>query len=171
MVDKNENFDFDDTIDQFRSKYFSEKDNLKSISIRGVNAEVYEQFVNKTKDLDMNVGMAVSKMMKDVVDSIEEGFPQISAKVLRPLNKKPLAVIGHENLTVTKQDLIDAANEISFINIKKLSFAPDVDKETFQQYILKIINCHNIRIPNIFPKLVLLSKLQDCKNIDIYEVD
>lgn len=171
MFDENENYSFKKDIGGFSAINFPEKENLKSISIRGVNAGVYEQFVTKTKVLNMNIGDAISKLMKDVVNSFEDGFPHISAKSLGSITKIPLSIIGHEDLTITKQDLVDAKNQISLINITRLSFAPDVDKETFQQYISKIIGCTNIKVPNVLPKLVLLSKLQACKNIEIYEVD
>ena len=171
MFEEHENDNFNDELDNFMREDFPKQEILKSISIRGVNADVYEKFVSKTKVLNMNVGSAISKLMKEVINSVEDGFPHISAKSLRPLNRKPLSIIGHEELTITKQDLVEAKNQINLINIKKLSFAPDVDRETFQHYVFKIISCQNIRIPNMLPKLVLLAKLQTCKNIEIYEVN
>ncbi len=157
--------------DPLATDVFSNEENLKSISIRGVNADVYEQFVNKTKKLNMNIGNAISKLMQDVVSSFDEEFPQISAGSLRSANKMPLSIVGHVDLSISKQDLEEPGEKIAFVNITNLSFTPDIDKKTFQKYISKIVSCRGVRIPNILPKLVLLSKLVECKNIEIYEVD
>ncbi len=147
------------------------EENLKSISIRGVNAEVYEEFARKTKKLDMNMGNAITQLMQEVVSSFDEEFPKISAKSLRSTRKMPISIIGHVDLTISKQDLEEPGEKINFVNITNLSFTSDVDKDTFQKCIFKIVSCHGVRIPNVLPKLVLLSKLVECKNIEIYEVD
>lgn len=168
MPDENPNEYFRDPL---ATDDFFNEENLKSISIRGVNADVYEQFVNKTKKLDMNVGNAITKLMQDVVSSFDEEFPQISARSLRTTHKMPISILGHVDLTISKQDLEEPGEKISFVNITNLYFTPDVDKDTFQKCIHKIIGCRGVRVPNIFPKLVLLSKLVECKNVDVYEVD
>ncbi|UYP44306.1 hypothetical protein NEF87_000591 [Candidatus Lokiarchaeum ossiferum] len=168
MSDENSNENF---REPFATDDFFNEENLKSISIRGVNADVYEQFVNKTKKLDMNVGIAITKLMQDVVYSFDEDFPEISAGTLRSVNKMPLSIVGHVDLTISKEDLEEPENQISFVGIQNLTFTPNVDKETFQKCINKIVGCHGVRIPNILPKLVLLSTLVDCKNIEFYDVD
>ena len=83
----------------------------------------------------------------------------------------PVSIVGHVDLTISKQDLEEPGEKISFVNITNLSFTHDVDKDTFQKCILKIVGCRGVRVPNILPKLVLLSKLVECKNVEIYEVD
>ncbi|WP_371804901.1 hypothetical protein [Candidatus Lokiarchaeum ossiferum] len=168
MSDENPNENF---RDPFATDDFFNEENLKSISIRGVKADVYEQFVNKTKKLDMNIGKAITKLMQDVVSTFEEEFPQISAESLRSANKVPLSIVGHMDLSISKEDLEEPGEQISFIGIQNLSFSPNVDKDTYLKCINKIVGCRGIRIPNILPKLVLLSKIVDCKNIEIYETD
>ena len=52
-----------------------------------------------------------------------------------------------------------------------LDLKPDVTQESFNKYIREIHRCNNIRIPNILPKLIILSKIMRYEKIEIYDVE
>ncbi len=143
----------------------------KSISIRGVNAEIYDQFVNQIKKIDLNVGDAITKLMKDVINTFDEEFPELSANSLKMMSLERLNIVHHDGITITKQDLVESGRKVSFINCRDLTFAKDIDKPTFLQYVEHITNCDGITMPKILPKLISYSKLQRCRNIKFYEVE
>jgi len=144
---------------------------LKSISIRGVNAEIYDQFVNKMKTIDLNIGDAITKLMKDVISSFDKEFPELSAKSLKLLSLGTLSISHHNNLTISKKDLLDTERAINFIHCSELRFEPDVDQLTFLQFVKNIMHCNRVQIPKILPKLLLLSRIRFCENVEFYEVD
>ena len=147
-------------------------DEVKNISIRGVNSDVYEQFSNKIKVHEMTIGDAISKMMGDVVADFDETFPEISAASLRAIAGLRKGSIQHQGrVSVSKKDLVDADMRFYFQHIKVLEFEDDVDLETFEKYVGGIQHVTSVRIPAILPKLKLLAYIQFCKEIEVYEVE
>lgn len=143
----------------------------KMISIRGVNAELYAEFVDKIKSLDLNVGDAFSKLMLDVIKTWDNTFPEFSEHSLRLKSLKPLRIQNHDDLTISRMDLIESGRRVIFRNCQNLHFEPDIDKITFQTYIVGIQYCNHVKIPKILPKLLLLSLTRGCENLEFYEID
>ena len=140
---------------------------MKNITIRGIDAEVYEDFTKNIKSIDMNIGEAISRMMKDVLSDFDETFPALSAKTVRRMKK--LSINHHRDLRITKEDLEEAGAKISFNHIKNLEFAPDITKEIFESYVSGIHHCDHIRMPKVLPKLILFSKVHYCRDLEFYE--
>jgi len=78
-------------------------------------------------------------------------------------------ITHHDSLSLSKHDLEEANTVFYFQHIDQLIIEPDVDLETFQTYIHSIQHCSQVKIPNILPKLLLLSKIRFCEEIEIYE--
>ncbi|MFW9778361.1 MAG: hypothetical protein ACFFE8_05855 [Candidatus Heimdallarchaeota archaeon] len=147
---------------------------LKNVTIRGVDSDVYETFSNKIKMLDMTIGDAITKMMRDIVVNLDETFTDpdlkspLSSRTLIGLEK--VAVSHHKKLEINAKDLVDANSQISFAHIGSLKIGPDVTKNLFMRYIRNISHCKEVQLPGILPKLLLLSKISFCGNIEMYEV-
>jgi hypothetical protein len=141
-------------------------DDYKKITIRGINSNVYDEFTNKVKTLDMNIGDALTKMMADVIKDFDEALPSISAKSLRSMKKHSIS--HHKKLSISRADLEVENSRFSFSHITRLKFGPDVTQEVFEKHVSSVSHCRNVILPNIFPKLVAYSMLNFCETIEFY---
>lgn len=145
---------------------------VKNVTIRGIEAEIYNEFSQQMKILGMTMGDAISKMMSDVLKDFDETFPDLSAKSLRTRARLPKAVISHhDELTVGAKDLIEANARVTFSHMGLLEIGPDVTRELFLRHVGRITHSDTVRIPAILPKLVVYSRVQFCDQIEIYDVD
>ncbi|MHA2362612.1 MAG: hypothetical protein ACXAC7_01545 [Candidatus Hodarchaeales archaeon] len=143
---------------------------VKNVTIRGIESKTYEDFSYYMKVLGMTLGEAVTKMMTEVMKNYDGTFPDLSAKAFK--GKEPLkkANISHHNiLSVSEHDLIDANARLSFSHISLLELEADITVKSFNRFIRSISHCDKVRIPNIFPKLLVFSKLEGCDEIEIYD--
>jgi hypothetical protein len=143
----------------------------KSVTIRGIDSSVYDDFSTKMKQLQLNLGTAVTKLMQDVLKDPRDEFPTLSAKSLSVLKLARANIEHHPQITVSKQDLIEANAGFSFSHIEELTFDSSVDRQTFNIYVRYIEHCKVVRIPSILPKLLIYSKINHCKHIEVYEVE
>lgn len=149
----------------------SDQDELKNISIRGVNADVYDLFSDKVKNLELNIGQALTKLMEDVIADFDETFPEVSSESFKTLAKLKKGNIQHQRkLSISKNDLVSADMRFYFQHIDHLEFAADVDLETFEKFVGGIQHVDNVRLPNIMPRLKVLAFVQHCHNVEVYDV-
>lgn len=133
---------------------------LKNVTIRGVNSHTYDEFSRKVRDLELNLGDAVNKMMEDVLADFDDAFPDLTARASFGRFHMQKASIAHYNeLTITKRDLEESNARFSFTHIDKLVIANDVTREVFEKYIRSISHCRRVYIPASLPKLFVLSKM------------
>ncbi|MHA2362611.1 MAG: hypothetical protein ACXAC7_01540 [Candidatus Hodarchaeales archaeon] len=150
----------------------SKPEKLKNITIRGIDAKYYEEFSHAMKILNMNMGDAVTKMMKDVLSDFDETFPDLSAKSFVKSKELPRASINHhDSLTISESDLLDANVRFSIAHCEIVEFSPDIKPKTFSRHIRSVSHCDEVRIPSILPKLLVYSKIQFCDNIEVFDVD
>lgn len=149
---------------------------LKNITIRGIDSSIYDDFSHSMKMLNMNIGDAVTKMMRDVMEDLDETF--INMDISSKLSSKKLfgrleraKISHHRYLEISGEDLIDANAQLSFNHIDELKILPDVTREVFTKYIRSINHCKKVMIPNILPKLLLLSKINFCDQIEVYSAE
>ncbi|MFX0014381.1 MAG: hypothetical protein ACFFB2_08595 [Promethearchaeota archaeon] len=151
------------------------KSKLKNVTIRGIDSEIYEQFSYKIKNLRMNLGDAITKMMKDILVDLNDSLDHLPALRARTtfdrFELKRIRIIHYDRLKIGRADLEEADAMIDFLHIDQLTFLPDVTQEVFTRHVRSISHCGTVRIPSIFPKLVMYSKLQFCDRIDVYEVE
>ena len=90
------------------------QEDVKNITIRGVDLEAYNEFSNKLKDFNMNVGDAFNRIIGDVMNDFDEVFPDLSADSLRSeLKKKSINIAGHGTLSISRKDLEEADKRIN----------------------------------------------------------
>jgi len=148
------------------------EEELKNISIRGVNADVYEAFSNKIKTLELNIGEAITKIMEGVINDFDETFPQVSAANLKAIAAMNKGSIQHQRqLDISRTDLVETEMRFYFQHIDTLTFGPDIDQDTFEKYVLQIQHCHLVRLPSTMSKLRALATIQHCDDVEFYEVD
>ena len=149
-----------------------ERPTLKSVTIRGVDGGVYDEFSQVVQMAGLTMGEAVTKMMGDVMRDFDETFPDLSAESFRMMVKKDkIAVQHHERLSVSRKDLEDADRGVVFQHIRSLTFEADVTEEVFNTYVRGIQHCETVRVPSVLPKLQIYAKIAFTDNIEIYDVE
>lgn len=149
-----------------------ERPTLKSVTIRGVNGGIYDEFSQVVQMAGLTMGEAVTKMMGDVMRDFDETFPDLSAESFRMMVKKDkIAVQHHERLSVSRKDLEDADRSIVFQHIRTLTFDADVTEEVFNTYVRRIQHCDTVRMPSVLPKLQIYAKIAFTDNIEIYDAE
>ena len=149
-----------------------ERPTLKSVTIRGVNGGVYDEFSQVVQMAGLTMGEAITKMMGDMMRDFDETFPDLSAESFRMMVKKDkIAVQHHERLSVSRKDLEDANRGIVFQHIRSLTFEADVTEEVFNTYVRNIQHCDTVRVPSVLPKLQIYAKIAFTDNIEIYDVE
>jgi hypothetical protein len=148
---------------------------LKNVTIRGIDSDIYDQFSHKIKNLRMNLGDAITKMMKDIIVDLDESLDDLPALRIRTTFNnfalERLSINHYDRLKIGRADLEEANAKVSFSHIEKLTFLPDVTREIFTRYVQSVTHCGIVRVPSIFPKLIMYSKLQFCDKIEVYDVE
>ena len=145
---------------------------LKNVTIRGINSSVYDDFSRKMRDLELNLGDAVNKMMEDVLTDFNDAFPDLTARATFGKFHMQKASISHyDKLTITKKDLEEANTRFSFTHIDYLTIATDVTRDVFEKYIRSISHCRRVRIPSILPKLLIYSKMFHIDEVEVYDAN
>jgi len=148
-----------------RSKYNhpTKKDELKDITIRNVSAKLYDEFISKAKTEGKTTGEYFSLILShfnhfDIIRSIMTEFQ----------DKEILIVKNEEKLSINKEDLVVMGDRgVVFYNIGSLIFSNDIDQELFLKTILKIVECNGVVLPIKIPKLIVLSRVLHCNQINI----
>ena len=67
---------------------------------------------------------------------------------------------------LSKQDIERYDKKIIIYNVKKVIIGDDIDENTFNKYIYKIISCGEIIIPRHISKITVYSKCQFVDRIE-----
>ncbi|MFX1508529.1 MAG: hypothetical protein ACFFDC_20805 [Promethearchaeota archaeon] len=173
--DEDQEFDDEKDLKTEDEEWEEGKSKLKNVTIRGIDSDIYDQFSHKIRNLRMNLGDAISKMMKDIIVDLDESLEDLPAlRVRTTFNNfalERLSINHYDRLKIGRSDLEEANAKVSFAHIDKLTFLPDVTREVFTRYIASVSHCGTVRMPSIFPKLIMYSKLQFCDRIEVYNVE
>ncbi|MFW9778362.1 MAG: hypothetical protein ACFFE8_05860 [Candidatus Heimdallarchaeota archaeon] len=164
--------DLKEILPQFDRNATHDFGNL-NLLLSSIDEKTYNDFFNLSNKLQMAPGKVLSSLMKDFIDSSREGELQdFSTRNLENLiqqTRPRLAISNQEEISVSRQDLIDLKMRIDFKNIKTMNFESDVDLETFNAFVGSISNCNLVRIPNSIPILIIWSKSRNCSYYQVYD--
>ena len=141
---------------------------IKNITIRGVDLEIYDSFTSKLRDYNMNVGDAFNKMIGDVLVNFDNVISEKSAYdyYYKQRHLPKLFIEEHDQLEISSQDLIASNSRISFKNISILKFDSSVTKEVFLSHVRDIRRCTLVQFSKDFPKLLAFAYADECENIE-----
>ena len=168
------------------------KEKTKTVTIRGIDSEIYDKFVEMANSMGMSVGELMNTAMKQLLALLtiaREKSGEVGKSAGETLSKiistpkeflkefvegvKDFDVIsGIEVLEVSRSDLEHAMKPVVFINIKKLVFKDDVDTQLFDNKVKSIKFVDYIVIPRNLPRLLVAKKSMFVKKIiymDEYE--
>ncbi|MCD6409874.1 MAG: hypothetical protein J7L98_06060 [Candidatus Verstraetearchaeota archaeon] len=154
----------------------SEEERRKTVTIRGVDEEIYGKLVATAKSLGKNIGEAATEAFKLFIITVEAASKSIDNAVTKSKKvgnafmegvKEEMAItVGNiDELTITKKDLEAAGRKVIFKNVKRLVFTEDVDSNTFNKYVDSIIMCDELVLPSSIPRLSVLSKCRYVKKV------
>jgi len=150
-------------------RFPDENKSSKTVTIRGVDGQIYDEFSQVIQSSGMTMGDAMSKMMRDVSRDFDEVFPKLSAMNLKYMMKKDKISVEHfDNLSVSLKDLEETDKRVRFQHIRSLTIEEDITIEAFETYVARIEHCGTVRISEVLPKLLIYSKIAHCDQIEIY---
>ena len=120
----------------------------KSVLIRGLNRDVYNQLIGKAKEQGKNVGELVNEAMKV--------FLQNGIDKEELVDPRKLVISG--SVTLSKDDIEGIHDEVGKFKVEnngELFFDEDVDRENLQ-FIEKIFNKGKLHVPRkIHPHILI----------------
>ncbi|MHA2252682.1 MAG: hypothetical protein ACXAD7_20125 [Candidatus Kariarchaeaceae archaeon] len=132
----------------------------KTITVRGVDKHLYDQFVSLAGLAGGSIGTAFSHAISAHKKEFQRYFiPHRIRKFLHTYHDESVEVIeNHEELIISKEDLISVGENIKFVfkNIDHLIFDESVDNKTLLNCVYRIRNC-NVEAKGEISKLFLLS--------------
>ncbi len=161
----------------------SERSEKKMLTVRGVDEVTYREFVATAKELGKTVGQAMTEAMRLYLLFAKSASTLLSSLAnnvgaLRKLARNALSAtsegfrevvpetIGNiDELEVSKADLEALGRRIIFSNIKRLIFREDVDRETFEKYVVSISNVDELEVPSTLPRLLVLARCCGVKRL------
>ncbi|NHJ48377.1 MAG: hypothetical protein FK733_11390 [Asgard group archaeon] len=131
-------------------------DDLKDITLRGVNKELYDQFTAFAKKAGAPTGIVFSDIL---IGYLHQPWRMHGSRRRHSLKHgvTPEKITDLDKLSVSKSDLIAAGESTMFLfrNIKELVFEKNVDAATLVKHVKMIHHCNTKFIGNI-PKLIEL---------------
>jgi hypothetical protein len=132
-------------------------DDMKDITLRGVNKELYDQFTAFTKKVGISTGIVFSNIL---IAYIHQPWRMHGSRRRRSPHHHgviPETISDLDKLTITKTDLtaVGDATMFLFSHIKELNFEKDVDAFTLVKHVKMIHHC-NTKFQGKIPKLIEL---------------
>ncbi|GAA5420002.1 hypothetical protein Stok01_01964 [Sulfurisphaera tokodaii] len=152
-------------------------ENKKTVTIRGVNRDLYERMVNVARNSGKTVGEVMNQAMMTFLGLAGKVGEKIDEATQKAINVGKAFVEGYneagknifivsdlEELRITKNEIIGLGKPVSFRNIKRL-ILDDIDQQTIDQYIDSIITVDEVVVPSSVNKLLLLQKCKFVKRV------
>ncbi|WP_338056334.1 hypothetical protein [Sulfurisphaera ohwakuensis] len=152
-------------------------ENKKTVTIRGVNRDLYERMVNIARNSGKTVGEVMNQAMMTFLGLAGKVGEKIDEATQKAINVGKAFVEGYneagknifivsdlEELRITKNEIIGLGKPVSFRNIKRL-ILDDIDQQTIDQYIDSIITVDEVVVPSSVNKLLLLQKCKFVKRV------
>lgn len=120
---------------------------MTDVTIRGIEDDVYARFSAEARMKGVSIGELVTLVMR---------------AYLEESTGSDLGVSNIHYVEVTEEDLKTLDGTVSFSNIPKLEFKPDVTWQSFSEHVTEIRSVARLIVPPTFPRLSLLTK---CRNV------
>ncbi|MBD3189779.1 MAG: hypothetical protein GF308_04005 [Candidatus Heimdallarchaeota archaeon] len=142
----------------------TEEEALKDITIRNVSSSLYDEFLAKAKSEGKTTGEFFSMILANSLPFIE------IREAVGPMRKKKILLIVFEDRVQISTEDLEALGDrgVVFYGINELDFAKDLEQELFLNAIIKIIKCEKVILPKTVPRLIVLSRTIDCKNLELH---
>ncbi|AFH42337.1 hypothetical protein IOK49_06605 [Fervidicoccus fontis] len=155
-----------------------------TITIRGIDKDLYEKISNKAKQLNTTVGSLVNEAIGNLLASIDIGIEKTSKivdttiKAASEAIKTPLSELKSSittqdyiiisnigEITVSKNDLESSEKPLIFVNVKRIVFADNVTEELIKNKVRAIKVSDEVIIPKTISSMTIAQKSQFVKKI------
>ena len=151
--------------------------NRKTITIRGVDSDLYNRVVNLSRQSGKTVGEIMNQAMSTFLGLVGKAGEKIDEAVFKAREtgkafiegfneaKKDVVIISDiEELEANKNEITSLGKPVLFRNIKKLVLE-DIDEPTLDRYIDSIVSVDELVIPRSLNKFKVLQKCKFVKRI------
>ncbi|MFP3233494.1 MAG: hypothetical protein RXR08_07330 [Sulfolobaceae archaeon] len=151
--------------------------NRKTITIRGVDSDLYNRIVNLSRQSGKTVGEIMNQAMITFLGLAGKAGEKIDDAVFKAREtgrafiegfneaKKDVVIISDiEELEANKNEITSLGKPVLFRNIKKLVLE-DIDEPTLDRYIDSIVSVDELVIPRSLNKFKVLQKCKFVKRI------
>ncbi|BCU70186.1 hypothetical protein [Stygiolobus caldivivus] len=152
-------------------------DNKKTITVRGIDSDLYTRIVNLSRQSGKTVGEIMNQAMSTFLGIAGKAGEKLDDAVYKAREtgrafiegfneaKKDVVIVSDvEELNANKNEIVAMGKPVSFRNIKKLVLE-DIDDTTFDKYIDSIISVDELVIPRSLNKFKVLQKCRFVKRI------
>lgn len=147
--------------EETQRKSFPRGGERKDITLRGVDKELYDQFVILAKKRGSSIGTAFSHIILWSLKKRDASPKEMFGRSKHHRGRKPEVIEDIEKLVVSKEDLTAAGKRTKFLfkNIGKLIFDKTVDNETLVKHVLIIIDS-KVEFPEEISKVIQLGLIR-----------
>jgi predicted DNA-binding protein len=129
----------------------------KTISIKGVSADLYRRIQKISSDTGKTIGQLTDDAYKSFMGTVEN-TKHLSEGFMKGIKEGSSQFIENiKELEITGDDLKEIGRKVIFKNIDSLTFK-DVDNETFDKYVNAIVMVKTVTIPKNLSKTKVLVK-------------
>ncbi|MFB6470886.1 MAG: hypothetical protein TU36_006620 [Vulcanisaeta sp. AZ3] len=139
-----------------------ESSERKTVTIRGLNTDIYDRISRLARETGMTIGEIVNDALKRYTAALES----VSRTIDNMIRAGDVIVIsGISSLTVAKTDLESLEKPVVFKDMDELVFADDVTNDLIKNKVAKIVNVNTVYVPNTVSTLLIASKSEFVKRI------
>ncbi len=140
----------------------SKDDGKKTISIRGVDKNLYNKLSAIAREVDKTIGDLVNEAI-DLFVKVTDGVTETVSKVIH----EPYVIKNLDRLVISGKELNELDRPVMFLNIKEL-ILEDVDDSSLDA-IVKIMKVDKVVVKGSVNKIKFYSKLDRVSNIEIQD--
>jgi hypothetical protein len=151
-----------------------EEEKKASITIRGVDKELYEKFSRKAKELNMTVGAILNEAMRDFLSLVDTGLDAVqkvtdtAVTTIRsaiPPQDEYIVIKDIGEISLSASDLEKSEKKLMIVNVKKVIFSDDVTEEIFRKKIKSIKFADEVTFPKSVSSLTVAERCQMVKKL------
>lgn len=129
----------------------------KTISIKGVSADLYKRIQKISNDTGKTIGQVTDEAYKSFMGTVENA-KRLSDGFVKGMKEGSSQYIENiKELEITGDDLQEIGRKIIFKNIDTLTFK-NIDNDMFDRYVNAIIMVKTVNIPKSVSKARVLLK-------------
>ncbi|HIE37177.1 TPA: hypothetical protein EYP83_03325 [Candidatus Geothermarchaeota archaeon] len=139
-------------------------DNVKkTISIRGIDKNLYSKLSAIAKEVDKTIGELVNEAI-DLFVKVTDGVTETVAKVIH----EPYIIKNLDKLVITGDELRGLDRPVMFLNIREL-ILEDLDDDALDR-IVKVMKVDKVLVKGSVNKVKLYSRFDRVGNVEVHEM-
>jgi hypothetical protein len=153
---------FLESIDQSTLRDFPLSGEFKDVTIRNVDASVYDEFVLMCQQRELTIGEGMNELLQRFIPRFE--VMTIITRIPAFDFSDTIVLSMRDNIDVHHEDLLQLEHrKILFHRVNSVKFDPDIPNQLFIDKVIGIYYAKNVILPPELPKLIALSRVVEEK--------